>query len=76
MTWGVVTTDNNAAVEAGDPAVDDNGGESASKVTVGYTVSDALSLSFKHDTKGAADAVNTCGRNIRYGRFDTWSVWC
>ena len=68
ITWGFVTTDNNAAVEEGDTDVDDNGGESASKVTVGYTVSDALSLSFKHDTKGSsADAVNTLGATYAMG---------
>jgi len=68
ITWGFVTTDNNAAVEEGDTDVDDNGGESASKVTVGLTVSDALSLSFKHDTKGSsADAVNTLGATYAMG---------
>ena len=68
ITWGFVTTDNNAAVADGDTDVDDNGGESASKVTVGLTVSDALSLSFKHDTKGSsADAVNTLGATYAMG---------
>ena len=69
MTWSFVTTDNNAAVDSvsGDDTVD-NSGESASKVTVGYTASDALSLSFKHDTKGSsADAVNTLGATYAMG---------
>ena len=47
MTWSVVSTD-------ADPA-----DEAAQKVTVGYTLSDALGLTFKHDTKGAADSINT-----------------
>ena len=33
----------------------------AQKVTLGYTVSDSLSASFKYDTKGAADAITTVG---------------
>ena len=68
MTWSFVTTSNNAAVAEGDDDTDDNSGESASKVTAGYTVSDALSLSFKHDTKGSsADAVNTLGATYAMG---------
>ena len=47
LTWSVVSTD-------ADPA-----DEAAQKVTVGYTLSDALGLTFKHDTKGAAEAINT-----------------
>ena len=47
LTWSVVSTD-------ADPADD-----AAQKVTVGYTLSDALGLTFKHDTKGAADSINT-----------------
>ena len=47
LTWSVVSTD-------ADPA-----DEAAQKVTVGYTLSDALGLTFKHDTKGAADGINT-----------------
>jgi len=55
MTWSLVSTDT------------DTGGDAAAKVTVGYTVSDALSLSFKHDNKGAADAVNTLGATYAMG---------
>jgi len=47
LTWAVVSTD-------ADPSDD-----AAQKITVGYTVSDALGLTFKHDTKGAADSINT-----------------
>ena len=47
LTWSVVSTD-------ADPT-----DEAAQKVTVGYTLSDALGLTFKHDTKGAADSINT-----------------
>ena len=47
LTWSVVSTD-------ADPADD-----AAQKVTVGYTLSDALGLTFKHDSKGAADGINT-----------------
>ena len=39
----------------------------ASKITVGYTVSDALSLSFKHDNNGTAAAVNTIGATYTMG---------
>ena len=67
ITWGFVTTDNNAAVADGETDVDANGGVSASKVTVGFTVSDALSMSFKHDTKGSAAAVNTLGATYAMG---------
>ena len=71
ITWSFVTTDNNAeATEDDDGVADDtldNSGESASKVTVGLTVSDALSLSFKHDTKGSAEAVNTLGATYAMG---------
>ena len=49
MTWGLVSTDS-----------DDNGA-AAQKVTLGYTVSDSLSASFKYDTKGSADAITTVG---------------
>ena len=49
MTWGLVSTDS-----------DDNGA-AAQKVTLGYTVSDSLSASFKYDTKGDADAISTFG---------------
>ena len=49
MTWGLVSTDSN----------DD--GAAAQKVTLGYTVSDSLSASFKYDTKGDADAITTVG---------------
>jgi len=49
MTWGLVSTDSN----------DD--GAAAQKVTLGYTVSDSLSASFKYDTKGDADAISTFG---------------
>ena len=49
MTWGLVSTDSN----------DD--GAAAQKVTLGYTVSDSLSASFKYDTKGDADAITTFG---------------
>jgi len=55
MTWSLVSTDT------------DTGGDAAAKVTVGYTVSDALSLSFKHDNKGASDAVNTLGATYAMG---------
>ena len=55
MSWGFVTTDDNGS------------GSSASKVTVGYTVSDALSMSFKHDTKGADTAINTIGATLTMG---------
>ena len=48
LTWSLVTTNG------------DTINNTASKVTVGYTVSDALGLTFKHDTKsGAVDAINT-----------------
>ena len=47
LTWSVASTDANPADDA------------AQKVTLGYTVSDALGLTFKHDTKGAADSINT-----------------
>jgi len=47
LTWSVVSTDANPADDA------------AQKVTVGYTLSDALGLTFKHDSKGAADGINT-----------------
>jgi hypothetical protein len=57
MSWGFVTTDDNGSVTS----------DSASKVTVGYTVSDALSMSFKHDTKGAATAINTIGATLTMG---------
>lgn len=49
MTWGFVSTDT---------APD---GTAAQKVTLGYTVSDSLSASFKYDTKGSADAISTFG---------------
>ena len=49
MTWGLVSTDS------------DDDGAAAQKVTLGYTVSDALSASFKYDTKGDADAISTFG---------------
>ena len=49
MTWGLVSTDTAPA------------GGSAQKVTLGYTVSDSLSASFKYDTKGSADAITTVG---------------
>ena len=49
MTWALVSTDS-----------DDNGA-AAQKVTLGYTVSDSLSASFKYDTKGDADAISTFG---------------
>ena len=60
ISWAFVTTDNNSAADAAT-------GDSASKVTVGYTVSDALSFSFKHDTKGAATAINTVSATIAMG---------
>ena len=49
MTWALVSTDS-----------DDNGA-AAQKVTLGYTVSDSLSASFKYDTKGDADPISTFG---------------
>jgi hypothetical protein len=49
MTWGFVSTDDNGS------------GAAAQKVTIGYTVSDSLSASFKYDTKGDADAISTFG---------------
>ena len=49
MTWGFVSTDDNGS------------GAAAQKVTLGYTVSDSLSASFKYDTKGDADAITTVG---------------
>ena len=49
MTWGLVSTDDNGS------------GAAAQKVTLGYTVSDSLSASFKYDTKGDADAISTFG---------------
>ena len=49
MTWGLVSTDS------------DDDGAAAQKVTLGYTVSDSLSASFKYDTKGDADAISTFG---------------
>jgi len=55
ITWSLVSTDANDA------------GEAAAKVTVGYTVSDALSMSFKHDNKGAADAINTVSATYTMG---------
>ena len=55
MTWSLVSTDS------------DDANNAAAKVTVGYTVSDALSLSFKHDNKGAADAINTVGATYTMG---------
>jgi len=39
----------------------------AAKVTLGYTVSDALSLSFKHDNNGTAAATNTIGATYTMG---------
>ena len=51
MTWGFVSTDTNDAPDS----------SAAQKVTLGYTVSDSLSASFKYDTKGSADAVTTVG---------------
>ena len=51
MTWGFVSTDTNDAPDS----------SAAQKVTVGYTVSDSLSASFKYDTKGSADAISTFG---------------
>ena len=49
MSWGFVSTDDNGS------------GAAAQKVTLGYTVSDSLSASFKYDTKGDADAITTVG---------------
>jgi len=49
MTWALVSTDTAPA------------GGAAQKVTLGYTVSDSLSASFKYDTKGDADAITTVG---------------
>ena len=51
MTWGFVSTDTNDAPDS----------SAAQKVTLGYTVSDSLSASFKYDTKGTADAISTFG---------------
>ena len=59
LSWALVTTDAHA--------MDDASVASASKVTVGYTVSDALSLSFKHDNNGTATAVNTLGATYAMG---------
>ncbi|MDC6454777.1 hypothetical protein PQY68_05985 [Planktomarina temperata] len=51
MTWGFVSTDTNDAPDS----------SAAQKVTLGYTVSDSLSASFKYDTKGSADPITTVG---------------
>ena len=75
---GVITTDPTGAATAGAgestlqlgvPAVAEVAAENAAaaKIAVGYTVSDALSLSFKHDTNGTADAVNTLGATYAMG---------
>ena len=56
LTWSLVSTNGDTL---------DN---TASKVTVGYTVSDTLGLTFKHDTKsGAVDAVNTITAALAMG---------
>jgi outer membrane protein OmpU len=55
MTWSLVSTDSN------------DSGDAAAKITVGYTVNDALSLSFKNDNKGSAAAVNTLGATYAMG---------
>ena len=55
MTWSLVSTDS------------DDSDNAAAKVTVGYTVSDALSMSFKHDNKGAAASINTVGLTFAMG---------
>jgi outer membrane protein OmpU len=51
MTWSFVSTDTNDAPDS----------SAAQKVTLGYTVSDSLSASFKYDTKGSADPISTVG---------------
>jgi outer membrane protein OmpU len=55
MTWSLVSTDS------------DDSDNAAAKVTVGYTVSDALSMSFKHDNKGAGASINTLGATFAMG---------
>ena len=75
---GVVTTDatgvavagaGESTLQLGVPAVAEVAAvnAAAAKITVGYTVSDALSLSFKHDNNGTADAVNTLGATYTMG---------
>ena len=55
VTWSLVSTDA------------DDAGNAAAKVTVGYTVSDALSMSVKHDNKGASAAINTVSATYTMG---------
>ncbi|MDC1094336.1 hypothetical protein OAS88_01795 [Planktomarina temperata] len=46
-TWSVTTTNK------------DDFGDAASLITLGYAAGDALSFTLKHDTDGAAEAINT-----------------
>ena len=75
---GTITTDTTGATEAaagqstlqaGVEAVTavDAVNAAAAKITVGYTISDALSLSFKHDNHGTGTAVNTIGATYTMG---------